>query len=44
MAANGRVITGFSQPYVALYSESGGTVTYASGQILARGVSVDRPG
>lgn len=41
MAANGRVITGFSQPYVAVYSESGGVVSYASGQILARGVSVD---
>lgn len=40
MAANGRVITGFSKPYVALYSESGGVVTYASQQILARGVSV----
>lgn len=40
MAANGRVITGFSQPYVALYSESGGTISYASGQILARGVNV----
>lgn len=39
--ANGRVITGFSQPYVALYSESGGTVSYANGQILARGVNVD---
>lgn len=41
MAANGRVITGFSNPYVALYSESGGVVSYASGQILARGVNVD---
>ena len=40
MAVNGRVITGFSKPYVALYSESGGAVTYTSGQILARGVSV----
>lgn len=40
MAANGRVITGFSQPYVALYSESGGTISYSSGQILARGVNV----
>lgn len=39
--ANGRVITGFSNPYVAIYSESGGTVSYASGQILARGVNVD---
>lgn len=41
MAANGRVITGFSYPYVALYSESGGTISYTSGQILARGVNVD---
>lgn len=38
--ANGRVITGFSKPYVALYTESSGTVTYSSGQILARGVEV----
>ena len=38
--ANGRVITGFSKPYVALYTESGGTVTYSSGQALARGVGV----
>ena len=34
------VKTGFSKPYVALYSANGGTVTYTSGQILARGVSV----
>lgn len=40
MAANGRVITGFSKPYVALYSESGGTITYSSQSVLARGVSV----
>lgn len=39
MAVNGRVITGFSKPYVALYSESGGAVSYSSAQILARGVS-----
>ena len=38
--ANGRVLTGFSQPYVAAYAASGTTVTYTSGQILARGVSV----
>lgn len=38
--ANGRVITGFSKPYVALYSESGGTITYSGGMILARGVEV----
>lgn len=38
--AAGRVTTGFSKPYVALYSESGGTVSYSSGQLLARGVDV----
>lgn len=38
--ANGRVVTGYSKPYVALYAESQGTVSYSSGQYLARGVSV----
>ena len=38
--ANGKVLTGFSLPWVALYSESGGTVTYSGGIPLARGVSV----
>lgn len=38
--AAGRVTTGFSKPYVALYGESGGTITYTSGQLLARGVDV----
>lgn len=38
--ANGRVTTGFSKPYVALYSATGETVTYSSGKALARGVSV----
>lgn len=38
--ANGQVTTGFSKPYVATYSNSGTTVTYSDGQILARGVSV----
>ena len=41
MAAAGRVCTGFSKPYVATYSNSGTTVTYSSGQLLARGVSVN---
>ena len=41
MSANGRVCTGFSKPYVAVYSNSGTTITYSSGQILARGVSVE---
>lgn len=40
MAAAGKVITGFSSPYVAKYSASGGTVTYSDGMRLARGVSV----
>lgn len=38
--AAGKVLTGFSLPYVALYSASGTTITYSSGQKLARGVSV----
>lgn len=38
--AAGRITTGFSKPYVALYGESGGTITYTSGQLLARGVDV----
>lgn len=38
--AAGKVCTGFSKPYVALYSAAGGTVTYTSGQKLARGVNV----
>ncbi len=40
MAAAGKVTTGFSKPYVAVYAESSGTVTYSSGQLLARGVDV----
>lgn len=38
--ANGRVVTGFSYPFVATYSANGGTITYSSGQALARGVDV----
>ena len=38
--AAGKVLTGFSKPYVALYSASGTTITYTSGQLLARGVDV----
>lgn len=38
--ANGRVITGFSKPFVALYSAAGTTVTYSGGIPLARGVEV----
>lgn len=38
--AAGKVTTGFSKPYVALYTESSGVITYTSGQLLARGVDV----
>lgn len=42
--ANGRVITGFSLPYVAEYGTTTGTagveLDYSNGAILARGVSV----
>lgn len=41
MSAAGRVCTGFSKPYVATYSNSGTTITYNNGQLLARGVSVE---
>lgn len=40
MSALGKVCTGFSKPYVALYSASQGVVTYSDGQLLARGVEV----
>ena len=40
MSAAGKVCIGFSKPYVALYTNEGTTVTYASGQLLARGVDV----
>lgn len=40
MSAAGKVCTGFSKPYVAIYTNNGGNVTYSKGQILARGVSV----
>ena len=38
--ANGRVITGYSDPWVATYAASGTTVTYSGAQALGRGVSV----
>lgn len=38
--ANGQVTTGFSKPYVALYANNEGTISYTSGQVLARGVEV----
>lgn len=40
MSVMGRVITGFSKPYVAKYALSGASIVYSSGQLLARGVSV----
>lgn len=38
--ANGKVCTGFSMPWVALYSASAGVVSYSGGMPLARGVDV----
>lgn len=38
--ANGKVVTGFSDPFVALYANSGTTITYTSCTPLARGVEV----
>lgn len=38
--ANGRVCTGFSKPWVALYSATSGVVSYSGGIPLARGVDV----
>lgn len=38
--AAGRVITGFSKPYAAIYTATGGAVTYSGVQQLARGVEV----
>lgn len=38
--AAGKVVTGFSQPWVALYTETAGAITYSNGMELARGVSV----
>ena len=39
--ANGKVITGYSKPYVALYNSNDGDITYSDGMPLARGVSVN---
>lgn len=36
----GKVLVGFSNPYVAKYNNAGGTVTYTDGRRLARGVKV----
>lgn len=38
--ANGRVITGYSKPKVAIYVNTSGTISYTSKTALARGVSV----
>lgn len=38
--ANGRVCTGFSMPWVALYANNNGAISYSGGMPLARGVSV----
>lgn len=38
--AHGKIRTGFSCPWVALYHNSDGAVTYSKGMRLARGVSV----
>lgn len=38
--AKGRICTGFSKPYVALYHNNGGNVSYTEGREFARGVSV----
>lgn len=39
--ANGQVTTGFSKPYVALYTCTNGAISYSDGQPLARGVEVN---
>lgn len=36
----GKIVTGFSKPYVAKYSASGTTISYSSGQLLSQGVSI----
>ena len=41
MSAVGKVVTGFSKPYVALYAAEDNVVSYSSAQKLARGVSVE---
>lgn len=39
--ANGRVITGFSKPYAAIYRNADGNVTYTGAEPIGRGVNVD---
>lgn len=38
--AAGKVCTGFSKPYVAIYNAAAGVITYTQGRQLARGVNV----
>lgn len=40
MSAAGKVCIGFSLPYIAKYSENGGSPAYSGGRKLARGVDV----
>lgn len=40
MSVAGKVCTGFSKPYVAKYTKGTDAISYSSGQLLARGVSV----
>lgn len=41
MNAAGRVLIGFSKPYVARYTANAGVVTYSDAMLLARGVSTE---
>jgi phi13 family phage major tail protein len=41
MSAAGRVLIGFSKPYVARYAANAGVVTYSDGMLLARGVGTE---
>ena len=36
----GKVITGFSAPYIGVYANNSGTISYTKGRRLARGVDV----
>lgn len=38
--ANGKVITGYSKPYVAKYTYADGEIVYSNGMPLARGVNI----
>lgn len=41
MSAEGKVLIGFSKPWVANYAENAGVVTYSAARRLARGVKVE---